>query len=120
MTLIVDGVDLSPYLAVAKYDTGLTPVVALEYTDTDGVIHRSIKRWRATLSGVKFRILKNHEALFIGYLLTANPTHTVRYTHATLGTVTHEMIIDEVGNTFLPSNDNSLYWSGKELSFTQR
>ena len=105
----INNVDMTPFLAIAKYNTGLTPVYARRFVDTDGVEHVTIQRWRATLSDVKLKILTNAQALQLGEILSQSPM-TVEYKHGSLGTVTQEMILqDDIGNSYLPSITTSDY-----------
>ena len=119
MVFEINGTDCSGYLATGKYNTGLVPVYTLRYTDTDGIEHATIKRWRSTLTDVGLRILTNAESLALGTILSASSL-SVKYTHGILGIVTQDMILEDIEHTYLPSNNNSLYWSGRKLSFTQR
>ena len=120
MLLEINGTDCSGYLTDGRYSTDLEPIYALRYTDTDGVEHATILRWKANLYNVPLKILKNDEALVLATILSA-PSLSVKYLHGSLGIVTQDMILDEsIKRGLLPSNDGHYYWNGGKLKFTQR
>ena len=121
MLLEINGTDISGYLADGSYQTDQEPIYALRNTDTDGVEHVSILRWRSRLYDVPLKVLSNADALSLYNILTASATLSVKYNHGSLGVVTQNMVIDEnITRALLPSNNNKLYWNGGTLAFVQK
>lgn len=115
----INGVDMTPYLMKdSRYSVKQKPVYALKFTDTEGVDHAIVQRWKSELEDVQFRILNDYEAATVYEMLTSGDL-SVTYYNPKSGEVTQNMIVDDFEQKLLLDSDRR-YWNGGYVSFTEK
>lgn len=120
LTFLINGVDFSHAFNQYGYSAGAEPIYSNEIETMDRVRRSNIIRWRGWCSA-PLNDLTDAEAAALARALRAD-TLEITYQNNALSaqSVTQEMTIDALELAYLLRDVSGRYWSGKQITFTQR
>lgn len=120
LSFTINGVDFSAVCNENAFTAGATPVYSEEIETMDRERRSVIQRWRGYCR-VGLNDMTDAEAQALAAALRADEL-VIGYPNRALGStqVSQKMTVDAMELSFLLHDVSGNYWSGKQLTFTER